>query len=126
MRKILVSAAAVAAVQADLARRELTGENPVFDAWQANKEAERLAEQRRTERVTLDVEIHAACEGQIQYTSFFRDTAPLSQLIGQRHRPHLEEFFLCVCKGCGSAIVDPERLARYAELMTAHRNRTTD
>lgn len=124
--KVLMSDDAVAALQASRAERELTGENPVFDTWQASQVAEHLAEQRRTERVTLDVEIHAACKGQIQYTSFFRDTAPLSQLIGQRHRPHFEEFFLCVCKGCGSAIVDPERLARYAELMTAHRNRTTD
>ena len=125
MRKILVSAAAVAAVRADRDRRELKGENTVLDAWEAGEKAKQLAEQRRTETVTLDVEIHAACEGQIQYTSFFRDTAPQSQLIGQRHRPHLEEFSACFCKGCGSAIVDPERLARYAEQMTLHRNRTS-
>lgn len=126
MRKVFVSAEAVAAVQADLARREITGDSSVFDGLQASQEVERLAEQRRTERVTLDVEIHVACGGQIQYTSLFRDTAPQSQLIGQRHHPHLDEFRSCVCKVCGSVIADPDRLARYAELMITHRNRTID
>lgn len=97
----------------------------VLLAWEAARRAEELRERRRTETVTLDVEIHAACGGQIQYTSYFRDTAPPSQLVGGGHHPHLTEFVTCACAKCGSAITHPEHLARYAKQMTTHRNRKT-
>lgn len=123
MSKMLVSAAAVAAVQADLARRELTGENPVFDDWKASQAVERLAAQRRTERVTLDVEIHVACGGQIQYTSYFVDEGETSQRVGGGHYARLVEHTTCRCERCGSKIEGDDRLARYAALMTVHRQR---
>lgn len=97
-----------------------------LNAWNAACRARELAEMRQTETVTLDVEVHLACGGQIQYKSYFQDTAPRSQLVGGGHRPHLTEFVTCACAKCGSAITHRDHLARYAELMTAHRNRTTD
>jgi len=90
-----------------------------------NDRAEAARERRQTEAITIPVGPHGGgCDGEVHYTSFFRDTAPVSQLIGQRHPPYLEEFYSCVCKGCGSVMGDPDRLAQYADLMTAHRNRT--
>ncbi len=124
--KPLINKAAVRAVRRAVARRKLAEGDSAFEAWQADRKAQELAEQRRTETVTLDVEVHAACGGQIQYTSYFRDTAPQSQLVGGGHRPHLSEFCICACAKCGSAITHREHLARYAALMTAHRNRETE
>ncbi len=95
-------------------------------AWEAAKRVQEQKERHRTETVKLQVETHVACGGQIEYTSYFRDTAPRSQLVGSGHRPHLTEFVTCACAKCGSAITHRDHLARYAELMTAHRNRTTD
>lgn len=66
-------------------------------AWEVAQRTEAIRERRRTETVTLDVEVHSSCGGQIQYTSYFRDTAPPSQLVGGGHRPHLTEFVTCAC-----------------------------
>lgn len=122
--KVIMCDAARVAVQKASAERELTGENPEFVAWQAAMKAEKFAEQRRTETVTLPVEIHVACGGQIQYTSYFVDEGQTSQRVGGGHYARLVEHTTCSCEKCGSKIGGYERLARYAALMTAHRNRT--
>lgn len=109
-----------------LLRARIQASPDVLASWEAARRSEELKEKRRTETVTLDVETHVACGGQIQYTSYFRDTAPQSQLVGGGHRPHLSEFCICACAKCGSAITHREHLARYAALMTAHRNRKTE
>jgi hypothetical protein len=112
---------------ARLAPRKIGNSCPAdMNAWHIAQKARELAEKRRTETVTIPVEIHVACGGQIEYTSYFRDTAPRSELVGGGHRPHLTEFVTCACAKCGSAITHRAHLARYAEQMTAHRNRTTD
>lgn len=109
-----------------LAPRKIRKLSPAdLNAWHAAEKAREVTERRRTETVTLDVETHVACGGQIQYTSYFRDTASRSQLAGGGHYPHFEEFVTCACARCGSAITHPEHLARYAKQMTTHRNRKT-
>lgn len=79
---------------------------------------------RAIEPVEIEVGVHKACGGAIWYQSMFADVASMSELVDARHRPRYEEVVCNAwCKGCGSAIVDPDMLRQFAERVAAYRNR---
>lgn len=123
-RKPIVSGGLADIAKRVIAQRELTGENPVFDAWQAATEAKKLAKQRRlrqqNEEVILTVGTHEDCGGEIEYVSKFHAVGVV-RLGGQNE---MKEAASCHCKQCG--VMFNPFFAKYRDQVVAHRNRTTE